>query len=289
VSTPFSPEAAPAAGAEPAGAPEGAPPAGAEGQGAAPEGQAPAGADPRVLEQMQQQMQQFGGVIGQMAEYMPAMQQLAQQQGGTPSGEPTLEEMAAQFFGDPGYGEPGQQGQQFDPYTGEPVQQQPRFDPYTGEPLQPQGQPQQAGLQGNPDELVGLLRRVVAEEVAPFQQERQQEQWNALYQEFPQFNNPETAPQIADSVARAARLFGGDDGGARKLANNPAFARWAYLASVNEAQARGEIPAGATDGLNPIEAAGGASAPGGSEVDPGDAIVNAGRNGAGAAAGSHFR
>lgn len=281
---PGAPAAEPAA-AEPA-------PTGQEGAGDGGQAQAPAGADPRVLEQMQAQMEQFGGTLSQMAEYMPALQQIAGQ-GGQQQGEPSLEDLAAQFFagGDPNYADPyaGQAEPRFDPFTGEPIAQQPQFDPYTGQPIgQQPAQQQQAGLQGDPSQLIDLFRQVVREETAPFQQERQQERWNALYKELPQFNDPKQAPQIAESVARAARLFGRTEDEARAFANNPEFARWAYFASVNEAQARGELPAGATDGPTPIEAGSGASAGGGQEIDQGDAIVNAGSNGAGAA-GAHFR
>lgn len=278
---------APAAPAEPA-ANEPTPQAPAGGDAPQGEPQAPQGADPRVLEQMQQQMEQFGGTLSQMAEYLPQI--AGAQQGG--QGEPSLEDQFAQFFGGEfGYPDPAEQGPRFDPYTGEPVQQQPRFDPFTGEPLQ-QGfqQPgQQPGLQGDPSQLVDLFRQVVREETAPIHQERVQEQWNALYQELPQFNDPQQAPAIANEIAKAARLFGRTEEEARAFANNPQFARWAYFASVNEAQARGEHPAGATDGPNPIEAGGAASGAGGQQIDAGDAIVNAGQNGGGAAAGAHFR
>lgn len=244
-------------------------PTGDGGQSAEP--QAPAGADPRVLEQMQQQMEQFGGVVGQMAEYMPAIQQIAQQQQGQQEPEPSLEEMAAAFFGDPGYG-----------------QGEPQYDPYTGEPLQQQAPPQQQQQQADPSQMIDLFRRVVREEVAPLQgeltarqQREQQEAWNNLYQEFPQMQDPTTAPRIAESVARAAQLFGRDQAEAERLASNPGFVRMAYLSSVNEAQARGETPAGAGDGIHPIEAGGGASAPGDATVDEGDAIVSAGGGGSG--------
>lgn len=276
MSAPFTPEAAPVAG-EPA-----QPAAGGEpGQGhQEPQSQA-ASPDPRVLEQMQSQMQQFGGTLNQMAEYLPALQQIAGQQQEPGGGEPTLEELAAQFFGDPNYGQ-------------EP-QGEPRFDPYTGEPVQAQQQPQ-GGMQGDPNALIQMFQRVVQSEVAPLQerlqredQERVAQQWQSLYKEFPQFNDPQVSPQIAESVAQAARLFGRTPEEAQQYAQNPTFVRMAYLASVNEAQARGESPAGASDGPNPIESGNGASVGGGQEIDPGDDIVNAGRGGTGAAAGSHFR
>lgn len=287
MTTPFAPEQAPEAGAEAptsTGAPEGQP-AGGE------QSQAPAGADPRVLEQMQSQMQQFGGTLAQMAEYMPALQQIAGQQ---QPGEPALEDQFAQWFGmDPngGYEQPGQAEPRYDPYTGEPVyqqgQQQPRFDPYTGEPLQPQAQ---AGPQfGDPNDLVNMFRQIVRDEVAPFQQERAQEQWNSLYEKIPAMKDPETAPQIAAQVADAAMLFSnGNQAEARKLANNPRFAEFAYFASVNQQRGMGETPAGAGDGPTPIETGSSTSVQNPAEGDPGDGIVNAGRA-SGGNAGSHFR
>lgn len=263
---PEAPEQAPAA--EGGQAPEGQPEGGA---------QAPAGADPRVLEQMSNQLQQFGGVVGQMAEYLPAMQQLAQSQtAGEP--EPSLEELAAQFFG----GDDGGQGE-------------PLYDPYTGDPVQQQQVPPQGGLQGDPNQLVELFRQVAREQVAPLQerlqredQQRQQEAWSRLYEEFPQFQDPQTAPQIAERVASAARLFGRSPEEAERFANDPAFVRMVHLSSVNEARGQGETPAASGDGAQPIEAGGGASAPGAAEIDPGDAIVGAGRGGGGGE-GSHFR
>jgi hypothetical protein len=168
MTAPFTPEAAPAASAEPQA------PGGDQGQQGTEQQQAPAGADPAVLQQMQSQMEQFGGQLGEIAQYMPAMQQLAQQNGGQQQqGEPSLEDLAAQFFGDPGYQDPAQGQPMFDPYTGEPVQQQqPRFDPYTGAPLQPQAQqqPQVGPFQGDPAELVNLFRQIANEAVAPIQQ-----------------------------------------------------------------------------------------------------------------------
>jgi hypothetical protein len=285
MTAPFTPEAAPAASAEPQA------PGGDQGQQGTEQQQAPAGADPAVLQQMQSQMEQFGGQLGEIAQYMPAMQQLAQQNGGQQQqGEPSLEDLAAQFFGDPGYQDPAQGQPMFDPYTGEPVQQQqPRFDPYTGAPLQPQAQqqPQVGPFQGDPAELVNLFRQIANEAVAPIQQREVQQQWTQLYEEFPQFNDPQEAPRIAERVARAAQLFSSSPEEAQRFAQNPQFVRFAHLASVNEAQGRGELPAGATDGPNPIEGGSGASAAGGQEIDPGDAIVNAGRNGSGGA-GSYF-
>lgn len=295
MSTPFAPESAPAAGAEPqapSGAPEGAQ-AGADG------GQptAPAGADPRVLEQMQSQMEQFGGTLSQFSEYLPAIQQLAQQQGGGQN-EPTLEDQFAAFFDpnfDGGYDQGGNgqlpDGARFDPYTGEPVQsqqQQQRFDPYTGEPLQPQGQQQQAGLNGNPGDLVNLFREVVRQEVMPLQHNEERRQWDSLYEQIPALKDPQQQPQIAKAVADAAYLFGRTEAEAKQFANNPNFVRMAYFASVNEQRGQGETPAGANDGTTPIEAGSSTSAPGGQQVDPGDAIVGAGTGGGGGA-GSHFR
>jgi hypothetical protein len=125
VTTPFGAESAPAAAPEPQTSeptPQGAQPA-----ESAP--QAPQGADPRVFEQMQSQLSQFNDVAGQMAEYLPAIQQIAQQQGGQQPNEPTVEDLAAQFFGEPAYGDyqdPGlPDGARFDPYTGQPIQQPP--------------------------------------------------------------------------------------------------------------------------------------------------------------------
>lgn len=301
MTTPFSPENAPAAAPEPQApatsepAPQGAQPA----EGAP---QAPQGADPRVFEQMQAQMSQFGDVAGQMAEYLPAIQQIAEQQGGQQRAEPTVEEIAQQFFGDPGYTDPYQdpalpQGARFDPYTGEPIQPQgqpqPRFDPYTGQPIAPQVAPQQQPLQGDPNQFVDLMRQVVQQETAPLLREEQQRQWNSLYERYPQMKDPQVAPQIADSIAQAAWLFaGGRDQQARaaeaqRLANDPRFVQMAYLSSVNGNAAQGEIPAGASDGALSIEGPGGASAPGEAQVDEGDAIVGAGRGASGS--GSYFR
>jgi hypothetical protein len=295
VTTPFGAESAPAAAPEPQTSeptPQGAQPA-----ESAP--QAPQGADPRVFEQMQSQLSQFNDVAGQMAEYLPAIQQIAQQQGGQQATEPSVEDLAAQFFGEPAYGDyqdPGlPEGARFDPYTGQPIQQtqqqQPRYDPYTGQPVQQQ--PQQPALQGDPNQFVGLMRQVVQQEMAPLQREEQQRQWNGLYERFPQMKDERTAPQIADSVARAAWLFAsGQDQGTRaadaqRLANDPRFVEMAYLSSVNGNAAQGEVPAGATDGALSIEGPGGASAPGDAQVDEGEAIVSAGRGASGA--GSYFR
>lgn len=273
--------------------------------------QAPAGADPRVLEQMQQQMQQFGQVIGPMAEALPALQQFAQtqqqQQQGPP--EPSLEDMAAMFFGgqQQGPGMPPQpmvpdpygQGVQYDAY-GNPV----GYDPYGGAAPQMQQQMQQQGIppqlapqfqqfqqqqaqQGqpaDPSQFVDFLRRVVREEVSPLQQgltesqqQRQQEAWDRLYTEIPAMKDPQQAPQIAQRVAQAAYMFGRSDEEAQRLARDPGFARMVHLSSQTEAQAQGETPAGAGDGVTAVESGSGASALGQGEIDPGDAIVGAGR------------
>jgi hypothetical protein len=266
----------------------GAPPAGVVDQGGQPAGDtgggepaaAPAGADPRVLEQMQSQLQQFGGVVGQMAEYLPAMQQIAEGQNGGAQEEPSIEDLASQFFGEPSYGQ-------------EPVGQgEPRFDPYTGEPIQQQ---QAQGMQGDPNQLIDLFRQVVRSEVSPLQerlqredQQRQQQAWNTLYDEFPQFQDPQQAPQIAARVADAARLFGRDDAEASRFANDPQFVRMVHLSSITEQRGQGETVATSGDGTQPIESGGGASVPGQGAVDEGDAIVSAGRGGGGGA-GSHFR
>lgn len=290
MTTPFAPESAPVAGAEPqaaAGAPEGAQP-GTE--GAQPT--TPAGADPRVLEQMQTQMSQFGGQLEQMAQYMPALQQIAGQQGG--GGEPTLEDQFAEWFGmEPNGGfeqQPGVPGdQRYDPYTGEPIQQQqPRYDPYTGEPLQPQGQQQVGPFQGDPGEFVQMMRGLVQQEMAPIHERESQRQWDALYEEIPAMNDEQQAPQIAAQVAQAARLFGRDEADARRLANNAGFARFVYMSSVNQQRGEGETPAGAGDGITPIESGSSTSVQQPAGGDPGDAIVNAG-NANGGNAGSHFR
>jgi hypothetical protein len=271
MTTPFAPENAPEAGAEPQAPDTGGQPA---------EPQAPAGADPRVLEQMQNQLQQFGGVVGQMAEYLPAVQQIAQQQQqGEP--EPSLDDLAAQFFGGDPY-DPNDPGYGYDPN-----------DPYAGQQAPPQQPQAPQGLQGDPNQLLDLMRRVVREEVTPLQQgysamqeQQEQQRWNALYDEFPALRDPEQAPQIAERVAEAAHLFARSPDEAKRFAQNAQFVRMVHLSSVNEQQARGETPAGSGDGPNPIESAGGASAPSAPEVDEGDAIVSAGRGNNGA--GSYF-
>lgn len=259
------------------------PPEGGTGDGAAApqddggQSAAPAGADPRVLEQMQAQLQQFGGVVGQMAEHLPAIQQLAQSQQGQGTPEPTIEELAAQFFG----------GQ-------DPNQGQPLYDPYTGEPVQPQQQQGQQP-QGDPNQLIDLFRQVVRSEVAPVQQrlqredqQRAQQEWDSLYKEFPQMQDPAQAPQIAERIAQAAMLFATSPDEATRFAQNAQFVRMVHLSSVNEQRGQGETPATPGDGTSAIEAASGASAPGQAAVDEGDAIVAAGRGGGGGA-GSHFR
>lgn len=260
--------------------------------------QAPAGADPRVIEQMQQQMQQFGQVIGPMAEALPALQTFAQQQAQQQQGppEPSLDEMAAMFFGgqqQPGVPDPYAQGVQYDAY-GNPV----GYDPYAQQQMQQQGIPpqlapqfqqfqQQQAQQGqpaDPSQFVDFLRRVVREEVTPLQegfgnlqQQRQQEAWANLYEEIPAMKDPEQAPQIAQRVAQAAYTFARSDEEAQRFARDPAFARMVHLSSQTEAQGRGETPAGAGDGVSPVESGSGASAQQQEAIDPGDAIVGAGR------------
>jgi hypothetical protein len=135
---------------------------------------------------------------------------------------------------------------------------------------------------------VNLFREVVRQEVQPLQANEERRQWESLYSEIPALNDPQQQPQIANAVAQAAYLFARSEAEAKQFAKNPAFVRMAYFASVNEQRGQGETPAGANDGTTPIEAGSSTSAPGGAEIDPGDAIVGAGAGGGGGA-GSHFR
>ena len=296
MSTPFAPEQAPAAD----GQQQQADPGQGQGQGQQPGGDAQQqGADPRVLQQMQSQLEQFGGVVGQMAEYLPAVQQLAQQQQPQGQQQPSLEDQLGQALGwsDPYAQQPG-----YDPYAQQPgydpYAQQPQFDPYTGQPLVPDpyaqqyGQPpQQYGQpfpvdprlqaqqapQGDPAQVAELFRSIVRQELTPFQQAEQQRAWEAFYTEFPDMRDQERAAEVAPHIARAAQTFGSSEAEAQRLASNPGFVRFALLASLAEQQGRGENVAGSGDGINPLESPGGASAVAAPEEDPGDGIVNAGR------------
>lgn len=268
---------APAGDAGAAGA-AAAPAADAAGAGADANGAAAAAADPRVLEQMQQQLTQFGGVIGQVAEHLPTLEALTQQQGaGGQNGAGAADPNAL-----PG----GLDGlaQQFAELYG-----QPQTDEF-GNPIQ--GAP-------DPAQLVEQFRQVIRDEVSPLSGRLDSmtdadntRQLQALQAQLPVLRDPQQSPAIAERVVEVADMFAKSTdpreraAEIKRLALNPNLVRTVALAHLGEMQARGETPAGAP-GPDVVEGAGGTS-PDGAQIDPGDAIVAAGRGG-NDPAGAYFR
>jgi hypothetical protein len=174
---------------------------------------------------------------------------------------------ALQTQAGPQYEQPGGGGEDvlfYDEQSGQIVDAQ-------GRPVNPAEVSQDQGI--DPRVLQGIqqqMQQTVQQQMAPMMEYFQDQQAAALEDEFPDFRDEKYAQKMVDLAEEHAESFDMPE-----LARNVGFIRLLHLAEVGKARAAGqETPAGASEQGVALETDGVSNA-GGSNVDPGDRIVQA--------------
>lgn len=128
-------------------------------------------------------------------------------------------------------------------------------------------------LEAQTREMNRLIAAQVDARLAPIEQARQQEAWDAysdaLEERYPDLADPAKQGQYIDAAMQKAQALGSP-----ALAQDPHFLEVVYLSSKAEEQARGEIPAGSEREVT-IERGSGAGPASPASDTRGDGIVSA--------------